>query len=268
MNHHDHAGGLVTERSRHVLLMTIDRPAARNSINAETARAIGDALQSADGDRDVRAVVITGAGPDAFCAGADLKALSRGQALTPAGQPYASWGFACFTKHAISKPVIAAVNGYALGGGFEIVLACDLVVASDTATFGFPEVKRGVLARGGGAFRAVQQMPVKRAMEYLLTGRDITAAEAMDAGLINRVVSADQVVPAALEMAHEISANAPLAVQATKRIARGMADGDIAAEQAAWCRTEDEALALTRSRDYKEGPAAFAEGRKPNWSGE
>lgn len=259
---------LSTELRAHVLLMTINRPHVRNAIDASVARGIGDTLRAAEHDREIRAVVITGAGEAAFCAGADLAALSRGEKVTPPDEPYSSWGFACLTTHPISKPIIAAVNGAALGGGFEIVLACDLVVASDRAVFGLPEVRRGVLPRGGGAFRMTRQIPVKVAMEYLLTGRDFTADVALSVGMINRVVPPDDVLPAALELAREISANAPLAVQAAKRIARGMVNGELAGEQAAWRHTDDEAAAILRSHDSQEGRLAFLERRSPKWSGE
>lgn len=268
MKSEDEGDTLSTELNEHILLVTINRPQVRNAINAGVARRIGDALNAAENDREIRSVVVTGAGDRAFCAGADLAALARGEKLTPPDRPYASWGFACFTKHPISKPIIAAVNGFALGGGFEIVLASDLVVASDQAQFGLPEVKLGLISRGGGAHRAVRQMPMKLAMEYLLTGREFTAQEALRAGVVNRVVSPDRVLPTALELAREISSNAPLAVQATKRIARGIVAGEIADENAGWDRTDREGTQILKSRDSKEGRIAFIERRSPRWSGE
>ena len=166
--------------------------------------------------------------------------------------------------HHISKPTIAAVNGFALGGGTEISLASDLVVAADTASFGLPEVKRGIYAAAGGVFRLPAHLPRKVAMEMILTGEPITARRALELGLVNRVVPQAVVVTAALELAGRI-ANAPLPVQASKRIANGIIDGQVAAEAASWELSRAEGRALKGTADAAEGPRAFAEKRAPNW---
>ncbi|MFI7145414.1 crotonase/enoyl-CoA hydratase family protein [Nonomuraea sp. NPDC050022] len=255
----------LVERRDHIVLITLNRPEVRNAVNAELTRAVGEALDEADADASVRAVVLTGAGDKAFCAGADLKAVARGEFSTEGLKPH--WGFAGCVTHPIAKPVIAAVNGFALGGGTEIALWADLVVAAEAAAFGLPEVKRGILAGAGGAFRLAAQLPTKVAMEILLTGEPVTAAEALRLGLVNRVVPRAELLTAAFALAEMVSANAPLSVQASKRIARGISDGTIPSEQAAWERTAAESAALMRSADAKEGPRAFAEKRAPVWEG-
>ena len=255
----------LVERRDHIMLITLNRPEVRNAVNAKLARAVGKALDEADADASVRAVIMTGAGDKAFCAGADLKAVARGEFSAEGFKPH--WGFAGCVTHPIAKPVIAAVNGFALGGGTEIALWADLVVAAETAQFGLPEVKRGIIAGAGGAFRLAAHLPTKVAMEILLTGEPVSAATALHLGLVNRVVPQDQVLPAALALAETICVNAPLAVQASKRLARGIADGAIPSEQNAWERTAAEIATVMRSADAKEGPRAFAEKRAPVWEG-
>jgi crotonobetainyl-CoA hydratase len=250
-----------------VMVITLNRPEARNAVNEEMCLLVGDALTQADQDPAVRVVVLTGAGDKAFCAGADLKALSRGERIIPAGPERERWGLAGYVGHAISKPTIAAVNGPALGGGTELVLASDLAVAADTATFGLPEVKRGLVAGAGGAFRLMAKLPATVAMELLLTGEAIDAATALELHLVNRVVPADSVLDAALELAGRIAANAPLAVQAHKQIALGQYDGERPDEQAGWDLTTRLLPMIARSEDAKEGPRAFAEKRPPVWQG-
>lgn len=259
-------GAVLAHRQGRVLIVTINRPEARNAVNMDVMVGVGEALEVAENDHSIWVVVITGAGDKSFCAGADLKAAARGE-LTPTDERVKAWGFAGFVQHHISKPVIAAVNGFALGGGTEIVLQSDLAVAIDTAAFGLPEVKRGIFAGAGGAFRLAQQIPRKVAMEVMLTGKPITAARALELGLINRVVTADQLLPAALELAAEICENAPLAVQVTKRIAVGITDGRVADDDVDWARTEAEGAVLMASDDSREGLAAFAEKRAPQWTG-
>lgn len=258
---------VLIERRDHVMIVTLNRPEARNAINQAVWVAAGSALAEAELDPDVRAVIITGAGDQSFCAGADLKALSRGEPIAPDAPEQLAWGFAGIVSHAISKPLIAAVNGTALGGGTEIALACDLVVAAEGATFGLPEVKRGILAGAGGAFRLAQQLPRKIAMEMLLSGDAISAARARELGLVNVVVAREALIDAAMAMAARITVNAPLSVQASKRIALGIADGRIADDDAAWAATRREASAVMRSADAREGPRAFAEKRAPVWTG-
>lgn len=253
----------LTERHGNVLLVTINRPAARNAVNAAVSEAVGGALELAEDDPEIRVVVLTGAGDKSFCAGADLKALSRGENTYAPG--HAEWGFAGFVKHYISKPVIAAVNGTALGGGTELALAADLVVAAESASFGLPEVKRGLIAGAGGAFRLPAQIPQRLAMEMMLTGDPISAATAKEYRLINDVVPDAELLDAALTLAERISVNAPLAVQASKRVALGVDDGEITSERSKWARSEAQWRTLLTSEDAKEGPLAFAEKRAPVW---
>ena len=253
----------LIRRSGRVLIITINRPDARNAVNEAVSAAVGDALEAAQQDPTVWAVVVTGAGDKSFCAGADLKALSRGESVLHPDHP--EWGFAGLVHHFIDKPVIAAVNGSALGGGSELALASDLVVAEERAVFGLPEVKRGLIAGAGGVFRIVEQLPRKVALELLYTGDPISAAEAARWGLVNRVVPDGTVVDNALQLAERIAVNAPLSVQASKRVAYGVDDRIIDAEEPKWARVAREGGALLASEDAKEGPRAFAEKRSPVW---
>jgi crotonobetainyl-CoA hydratase len=254
----------LSERRGNVMVITINRPEARNAINAAVSTGLGDALHQAQQDPDVRAVVITGAGGKSFCAGADLKAISRRENIFHPEHP--EWGFAGYVHHFIDKPTIAAVNGTALGGGTELALASDLVVAEEGARFGLPEVKRGLIAAAGGVFRIVDHLPRKVAMELLFTGEPITAAEALRWGLINQVVPDGTVLDAALALAERVTVNAPLAVSASKRVAYGVDDGVITGDEPGWSRTMSEIGTLLKSADAKEGPLAFAEKRQPVWT--
>lgn len=254
---------VLTERSGNVLVITINRPEARNAINAAVSIGVGEALEQAQNDPEVRAVVITGAGDKSFCAGADLKAIARRENIYH--PDHAEWGFAGYVQHFIDKPTIAAVNGTALGGGTELALASDLVVAHELAKFGLPEVKRGLVAAAGGVFRIMNQLPRKVAMELLMTGEPLTAHDAWEWGLINQVVKEGSVLDAAVALAARVTVNAPLSVQASKRIAYGVDNGVITDEVRGWERTMDEMRTLIRSEDAKEGPMAFAEKREPVW---
>ncbi len=253
----------LTERRGNVLVITINRPDARNAVNGAVSTGVGDALDQAQNDDEVRAVVITGAGDKSFCAGADLKAISRRENIYH--PDHGEWGFAGYVHHFIDKPTIAAVNGTALGGGTELALASDLVVACESATFGLPEVKVGLFAAAGGVFRIVHQLPRKVALEMILTGEPISAAEAAKWGLINEVVPDGTVLEAALALAERVTVNAPLSVQASKRIAYGADDGIIPDEEPGWARTQREFGVVLKSEDAKEGPLAFAEKRPPVW---
>ena len=175
-----------------------------------------------------------------------------------------AWGFGGYTRHPISKPTIAAVNGFALGGGSEISLASDMIVAAETASFGLPEVKRDIIAAAGGAFRLPQQLPKKVAMEMIMTGERISAQRAYELGFVNRVVEHGKALEGALELAQSICVNAPLAVQASKRIANGIIDGQVSAG-GCWALNDTETRAVMTSADAKEGPLAFAEKRDPVW---
>jgi crotonobetainyl-CoA hydratase len=254
----------LVSRRNGVMVVTINRPEARNAINRETTAVIADALDEADEDSDIRAVVITGSGSVAFCAGADLKALARGEGTMPPGRE--SYGFAGIVTHPTSKPLIGAINGLALGGGLELVLSFDLVVAADTAVFGLPEVTRGRIAGAGGSFRLAAQVGPKRAMHMLLTGEPISSALAAEWGLVNVVTPGDLVLSRALELAERISANAPLAVAAAKRVALGKVHGRLQAEESQWAATQHEVAHIRSSLDAREGATAFAEKRQPRWT--
>jgi crotonobetainyl-CoA hydratase len=256
------APAALAERRGGVLLITINRPEARNAVNAAVSTAVGDALQEAQDDPEVRAVVITGAG-ESFCAGADLKAISRRENLFH--PHHGDWGFAGYVQHYIDKPTIAAVNGTAFGGGTELALASDLVIAEERTRFGLPEVKRGLIAAAGGAFRIIDHLPRKVAMELLFTGEPMSSSDALKWGMINQVVPDGTAVDAALALAERITCNAPLAVWASKRVAMGVDDGVIASDEAGWARTMHEIGTLIRSEDATEGPRAFAEKRQPVW---
>lgn len=257
------APAALAQRRGNVMIITINRPEARNAINSAVSIALGDAMAEAQRDPDVWAVVLTGAGDKSFCAGADLKALSKGERI---GHPeHPKWGFAGYVRHFIDKPTIAAVNGTALGGGTELALASDLVVAGEGAKFGLPEVKRGLIAAAGGVFRIVDQLPRKVALEMMFTGEPITSTEALKWGLINDVVPDGTELEAALALAQRITVNAPLAVQASKRVAVGADDGVVAAEEPGWARTMREVATVFATEDAREGPLAFAQKRPPVW---
>ncbi|GAA1466555.1 enoyl-CoA hydratase-related protein [Microbacterium thalassium] len=250
-----------------VAIVRIDRPEARNAINAAVSSAVGDALERADADPDVRAIVVTGV-DDVFSAGADLKALAQGLSLDSPEHP--EWGFAGIARHWIHKPLIAAVNGPALGGGAEIALACDLIVASDSAVFGLPEVRWGLFAAAGGVLRLPQHIGVRRTLELALTGDPIDAATALEWGIVNRVVPADRVLDEAVLLAGRIARNAPLSVRESKRVIHAtLSDGSVWGQDWRTSTVWDEsqrAMDLTfASDDGHEGMRAFAERRTPVW---
>lgn len=254
---------VLVERVERTTVVTLNRPQARNAVDTATAVALGRAIADADADPDVWCIVVTGAGDRSFCAGADLKALGRGE--LPLDPDHPERGFAGYVSHAVSTPTIAAVNGTALGGGTELALASDLVVAADTASFGLPEVTRGIIAAAGGVLRLPAQLPRKIAMRMVLTGEPMSAADAARWGLVNEVVPAAQVRDRALALAASITANAPLAVQASKRLAVGIVDGTVPAEEDAWRRNQAEIERVAATADAMEGIAAFAERRDPIW---
>ncbi|MHB1433941.1 MAG: crotonase/enoyl-CoA hydratase family protein [Streptosporangiaceae bacterium] len=242
-----------------VAVITIDRPQARNAVNGEVARGIAAAVEDFDGRQDVSVIVLTGAG-GTFCAGMDLKAFLAGDAPVVEGR-----GFAGLVEWPPAKPLIAAVEGYALAGGFELVLACDLVVASEDAKFGLPEVRRGLVAGAGGLIRLRTRIPYHLAMEIALTGEHVPAARLADAGLVNRLVPAGQALPAARELAAQVALGAPLALTASKRVVVESADWP-AAES--FARQQEIIGPVFGSKDAMEGAIAFAEKRAPVWRGE
>jgi enoyl-CoA hydratase len=250
---------VLTEVSDGVGVVTINRPEARNAVNGAVARGIAAAVDELDGRADVSVLVLTGAG-GTFCAGMDLKGFLAGDAPVVEGR-----GFGGIVEQPPAKPVIAAVEGYALAGGFELVLACDLVVASEEAKFGLPEVKRGLVAGAGGLLRLPARIPYHLAMEIALTGDHFSAAHLRAAGLVNAVVPAGQALAGARDLAARIAQNAPLALAATKRVIVESLDWDSAD---AFARQGAIITPVFSSKDAMEGAAAFAEKRAPNWRGE
>ncbi|ADI11769.1 putative enoyl-CoA hydratase/isomerase family protein [Streptomyces bingchenggensis BCW-1] len=249
------------ERRRNIALITLNRPQALNAVNAEVSAALGAALEEFAADPGLRVAVVTGAGR-AFCAGMDLKEAAAGRDVMDPLHP--EWGFAGIVRHSIGKPLIAAVNGPALGGGAEIVLACDLVVADENATFGMPEVRHGLYPAAGGVLRLQHRVPRNIAREIALTGTPVDAATAARWGLFNRVAPSGKSVDVALELAERVAAGAPLAVHAVKQL---MSWGEGQAEAEAWVENDRTFQEIRASDDAKEGPRAFAEKRTPHWTG-
>ena len=248
---------ILTERRGHVLVITINRPEARNAFDGASAQAMEAAVDRLDAEDDLFVGVITGAGGH-FSAGADLKAVARGErASTRRG------GFGIFARPP-RKPVIAAVEGYAVGGGFELCLSCDLIVAARTARFGLPEVRHNVVAVGGGLFRLPRRMPYHLAMELALTGEFKDADYFHRMGVVNRLVETGQALDAAVDWAQALLANGPTALAATKEIVQHSADWT---DEEAWGAQMAYARRALESEDRKEGLAAFAEKRKPVWKG-
>lgn len=249
---------VLTEASDGVLTITINRPKAKNAVNKAVAEAMATALDQLDNDDSLRVGIITGAG-GSFCAGMDLKAFVSGETPFVEGR-----GFAGLTEKAPAKPLIAAVEGYALAGGCEIAIACDLVVAAETARFGIPEVKRGLVAAAGGLMRLPEQIPPRVAMELALTGDFLDASRARDLGLINEICAEGGAVTAAKALAARIAANGPLAVKVSKQII--MASRDWSSEER-FAKQQALVDPVFRSEDAIEGATAFAEKRAPNWKG-
>ena len=249
---------VLVERRGGVQVITINRPEAKNALNAAVAQAVADAVDELDSDDTLGAGVLTGAG-GTFSAGMDLKAFLRGETPAIPGR-----GLCGITLTPPRKPMIAAVEGWALAGGFELVLACDLVVAADTARFGVPEVKRALVAAGGGAFLLPRRIPRAIALEMLLTGDPLSAQRASDYGLVNRLVPEGTAVDAAVELANTIAANGPLALAVTKQIAHAAHDWTL---EDGWPQHDKLIGPVFVSEDAMEGAAAFAEKRPPVWKG-
>jgi enoyl-CoA hydratase/carnithine racemase len=252
------SAGVRVERDGAVLVVTIDRPQAKNAIDTAAAEGIGAAMEQLDTDDSLFVGVLTGAG-GVFSAGMDLKAFLAGEKPHVPGR-----GFAGLVERPPAKPLIAAVEGPALAGGFEIALACDLIVAGEGASFGLPEVRRGLLAGGGGLLRLPRKAGLPRATEWALTGDRIGAADAHAAGVVNRLVPAGQALEAALELARQIAGNGPLAVQGTKRI---LSEGQGWPAEEAFARQWEVYAPIRASEDATEGARAFTEKRAPVWRG-
>ncbi len=252
------ADSLQLEARGDVLVMTMNRQEARNAMDRATALALAAALDELDARDELRLGIVTGAG-GTFCSGMDLKGFLRGERPSVEGR-----GFAGLTERPPRKVLIAAVEGYALAGGFEIVLACDLVVASSTAMFGLPEVRRGLVASAGGLMRLPRRIPFHVAMEHALTGEMLDASRAHALGLVNRLAEPGQALEQALALAAAVAQNGPLAVATSKRIVSESVD---------WTQAEmferqwPIAAPVFDSADAREGSAAFAQKRAPNWTG-
>ena len=252
---------VLRERRGNVEILTINRPEARNAINGAVSLAMSTAMDELAEDPDCWVVVITGSGDKAFSAGMDLKAFSGGEGGDIMG---ASGGFGGLTQRDFPKPIIAAVNGSALAGGFEIMLSCDLVVAADHATFGIPEAKRGLIAGAGGLIRLPKRLPMAIALELAMTGDPIDAQRAYALGLVNKVVPAAQLMAEAVSLAERIAANAPLAVRYSKSVMKRAAE---VPESDGWAINTEAVGVVFTSADAMEGATAFAEKRPPKWQG-
>ncbi len=249
---------VLVERRERILVVTINRPEQRNAVNAAVAHGIAAALDELDADASLSLGVLTGAGKG-FCAGMDLKAFAAGE-VPHAGDR----GFAGITQRAAVKPLIAAVEGFAVAGGLEVALACDLIVAARGARLGIPEVKRSLVAAGGGLLRLPRVLPRNVAVELALTGEPLGAERAHQLGLVNRLAEPGRALEMALELAQTIAANGPLALQATKRILLESADWP---ESEFFARQGEISGPVFASEDAREGARAFAEKREPVWKG-
>lgn len=252
---------LVRERQGPILVLRLNRPEARNALTPALLSGIGSAAVEAESDPEIRAIVLTGAGDRAFCAGMDLRSFVDGD--TPGARGDAGdAGFMRLIHGEVGVPIVGAANGSAVAGGFELLLACDVVVASSEAQFGLPEVKRGLFAAGGGTLIGTR-VPLAVALEISLTGDNIDAGRAYELGLVNAVVPPDEVYPAAIAVAERIVANGPLAIAATKELVRLAVTDPARARQ----RLREWQEIVMNSEDAKEGARAFVERRAPVWKG-
>jgi enoyl-CoA hydratase len=249
---------LLVERHDTVLQLTINRPHVRNALDRRVSEEIAEALDELDSSAELRVAVLTGAGGN-FSSGMDLKAFGLGEIPVVEGR-----GLAGFAQAPPRKPLIAAVEGYALAGGFEVALACDLIVASRDAVFGLPEVKRSLLAAGGGLIRLSRRIPYNVAMELSIVGDPIGAARAAELGIVNRLTEPGEALAGAMALAEQIATNGPLGVAAAKEVLALSAD---VPEAEAWDRQRPINAQIAESQDAKEGALAFVEKRAPVWTG-
>jgi enoyl-CoA hydratase/carnithine racemase len=249
---------VLTERRDRVLVITLNRPEARNAVNLALAEGVAAALDALDADDDLAVGVLTGAGPG-FCAGMDLKAFVAGERGWVGDR-----GFAGITQRAARKPLIAAIEGFAVAGGLEVALACDLIVAGSGARLGIPEVKRSLVAAAGALLRLPRRVPYGVAMELAVTGETITAERAHELGLVNRVTERGGALDGALELGAAIARNGPLALDATKAILQQQFAWS---EEEFWQRQGELSAPVFASEDAREGAIAFAEKRDPVWRG-
>ncbi len=249
---------LQVENKQGVLIVTINRPQARNALTQDVAYAVAAAIDELEKDNELRVGIITGAG-GSFCSGMDLKGFLKGERPSVPGR-----GFAGVTEAPPTKPLIAAVEGYALAGGFELALACDLIVAAENAQFGLPEVKRGLVATAGGLLRLPKRLPYHIAMQHILTGDLLTAPKAHHHGLVNYLVPPGCALEEALKVAQQIMQNGPLALAASKRIVTESVDWS---QDEMFAKQKVIAAPVFESKDAREGATAFAEKRPPVWSG-
>jgi enoyl-CoA hydratase len=248
---------VLTEVRGPILIVTLNRPEAKNAANLALSKGVAAAIDRLDADDALSVGIIAGAG-GTFCSGMDLKGFLKGERPSIPGR-----GFAGLTEAPPKKPLIAAVDGYALAGGMEIALSCDMIVANRNAKFGIPEVKRGLAAAAGGLIRMPRQMPFRVAMEFALTGEFFGAQRAYELGIINRVTDGPA-LDAALELAAAIGANGPLAVKASKQV---IVESQLWPEDQMWKKQQEIVAPVFVSEDAREGAAAFAEKRAPNWKG-
>ena len=249
---------VLIERRGRVLIVTLNRPDQRNAVNAAVAQGVGAAMDELDADPELSVGVLTGAGKG-FCSGMDLKAFRAGERPHVVGR-----GFAGIVERPADKPLVAAIEGFAVAGGLEVALACDLIVAARGARLGIPEVKRSMVAAGGALLRLPRTMPRNVAMELALTGELIYAERAFDLGLVNRLAEPGEALHVALELAIEIAANGPLALAATKRVMAESADWS---DAEFFGRQRPIIDPVFSSEDAREGATAFAERRDPVWKG-
>lgn len=252
------APAVLTERRGNVLLITLNRPEVRNAVNAALAKGVGDALDELDADGDLQVGVLTGAS-GFFCAGMDLGAFVKGESPW-----YGDRGFAGITQRAARKPLIAAIEGFAVAGGFEIALSCDLIVAAKGAKLGIPESKRSLVAAGGALLRLPRRMPYHVAMELALTGDPMPAERFHEFGVVNRLAEQGSAVDVALELAGAIVKNGPLSLMASKQILQEQFDWST---EEMWAKQGEIAGPVMTSEDAKEGASAFKEKRDPVWQG-